>query len=192
MDHKSKTPFLLFAFLLILPQWSHAGVFEIELSGNYRSSQIDKDNYQQSLAASGSLSYYFAELSAIQLSYTKGTTDLYFKTPDGAPKTLLRTNFDFIGLDFVFTIADRQDAFQPYIKLGGAYIVKQLTKYIEGYDPVPVDPQKGVVPSGGVGFKLGITKTFFLKFGVDVWSSPLSQTVRTLDYAGRAGVSMMF
>lgn len=42
---------------------------ELGANANYRRSAFDSNNYQELISYTGSISYYFMEMSAIELSY---------------------------------------------------------------------------------------------------------------------------
>lgn len=173
--------------------YAHAGYIEIGASGNYRISKIDDDNQQELISYTGSFSYYFWELSAVELSYTQGKQEVTAKFPGDTNRIVQTTMFEMMGADLVLTLADKESFLQPYIKGGAARIKKKIIRVVEGAgggtDEIELDPS--VVPSAGIGFKLKFTKTLSLKVGVDAWKSSSSDT-DTIDYAGRAGISWMF
>lgn len=165
-----------------------AGYLELGASANYRRSTIDAGNYQESISYTGSVSYYFWESSAIELSYTDGYSQIVV-TPVADSKTITESQFSLAGLDMVFSFAGREAAFQPYLKIGGAYIQKTIYRQIEGFSKDKIGEQEGTVPSAGLGFKLNFTKTMSIKIGVDAWTSPLDEDPVIVDFAGRAGLS---
>lgn len=194
MANNIKYAVLLATALLIgatLTPNASAGIFEVGGSGNYRISRLDKDNYQEMTSYTGSVSYYFWEMSALELSYTEGEQIVVLKIPT-ENKTTTTTIFKMAGLDLVITLASKESVIQPYIKAGGAYITKDMYREVEtvGMDRLP--SQKGLVPSAGAGIKIKFTNTMSLKVGVDAWTSPSNQKPTTIDYAGRAGLSWMF
>lgn len=168
-----------------------AGFIELGVSGNYRKSSIDRDNYQESLSYTGSLTYYFWEMSALEFSYTNGVSNAVVKPPNDI-KTNTITGFELMGLDFILTLGDREAVLQPYVKIGGAYIKKKIIKRSPGLDDRDGGSSEGLVPSAGVGFKVKITKELSLKVGVDAWTSPPKQQPVIVDFAGRVGLSWMF
>jgi hypothetical protein len=180
--------FLSLIILVVHPTISQAGYLELGTSANYRKSTIDADNFQESISYTGSISYYFWESSALELSYTNGYSQIVV-TPVADSKTITETDFSLIGLDMVFSFAGRESMFQPYVKLGGAIIEKKIYRQIDGFSKDKIGEQKGEVPSAGLGFKLNISKAFSVKIGVDAWTSPLDEEPVTVDYAGRAGLS---
>ncbi len=168
---------------------AHAGYLELGSSANYRRSTINSENYQESTSYTGSISYYFMESSALELSYTSGYSKIVVTPGDITTQYVTETNFSLIGLDLVFSVGEREDVFQPYLKLGGAYIQKKIYRQLNGFSKDKIGEQSGTVPSAGLGFKLKISKTFSIKIGVDAWTSPLDEDPVTVDYAGRAGIS---
>lgn len=185
--------FLVLVLALAAPIFAHAGFIEVGASANYRSSGYDKNNYIQSLSYTGSISYYFWEMCAFEINYTTGYSKQVTKgTGDLDPVEKVEDNIDMGSLDLVLSSASRQDAFRPYIKIGAGYLVKERFRQVNDDDKTRISKQEGVVPSGGVGLSISITKELSLKFGVEAWTSPLKQNPVVVDYAGRAGISWMF
>jgi opacity protein-like surface antigen len=170
-----------------------AGYMEIGVSGSYRKSFIDEKNYQESTSLTGSVSYYFWELSALELSYTQGGAKIVLQPEGEVPVTTI-TNFEAIGLDLVVTFADRAAFIQPYGKLGAAYISKKIKRKAADYAAYDVasESTEGISPTAGAGLKFKLTDQFSVKFGGDVWWSPLGKEPMTTDYAFRVGVSWLF
>ena len=83
---------------------SQAGIVEIGASANFRRSTIDKNNFQESTSYTGSLSYYFCEMSALELSYTEGEALLSVQPVDDS-KVITKSSFKLIGVDLVMTFA---------------------------------------------------------------------------------------
>jgi outer membrane protein W len=183
---------ILFSVLLI-SSWAQAGFVEIGASANYRRSAFNKDNFQELLSYTSSISFYFNENSAIELSYTDGYSELSVKPSDPLdPKTTTETNFTMIGADLVLSFSGRDDALQPYVKIGGGYLLKEVFQQQDNADKYLISHSEGLVPSAGVGFKLVVTKELAVKFGLDAWTTPLQENPVVVDYSGRAGISWMF
>ena len=185
------SPCLLVTVLLFAPTLK-AGYVELGVSGTYRKSFIDEKNYQTSTSITGSLSYYFWELSAIELSYTQGGAKIVLQ-PEGEEKITTITNFESVGADLVVTFAGKTSFLQPYVKMGGAYIVKRIKRQASDLGTYDVEDQstEGVSPTAGLGFRIRMTERFSLKVGADVWWSSLGKDPVTTDYAGRAGISWL-
>ncbi len=114
-----------FIFALLYSSAAQAGIFEVGGSGSWRKSSFDSHNFNEMTSWTGSVSYYFYELSALELSYTDGVNRQSVK-PAGDTQTLTVTNFQLTALDVVMTLATKEDSFQPYIKLGGGYLNKKI------------------------------------------------------------------
>ncbi len=165
-------------------------VIEVGATANYRKSVITEDNYQESESYTGSISYYFWEMSALELSYTRGAQRVVLKPSAQEAKFTITSTFYMAGADLVFTLGSRESAFQPYVKIGGAYIEKEIVREVEGGATTEIPGEFGVVPSAGLGFKIRLTKALSLKVGADAWTSPIKKGEdTTYDYAGRAGFS---
>ncbi len=172
---------------------AYAGYIELGTSGNYRVSKIDENNKQEMISYTGSVSYYFWELSALEMSYTKGSQVVTTKFPGDTARSINTTLFEMMGLDLVLTLGGKDSLLQPYVKGGVARISKTIIREIEGISRDQVDTGgPTVVPSAGVGFKLKFTPTFSIKVGIDAWKSTSGGNTSTVDYAGRAGISWMF
>ncbi len=165
--------------------------FEVGLTANYRRSSIDTENWQETLSYTGSVSYYFWQMSALELSYTQGLSELSVKATDSL-KMITTNFFSMTGLDLVISFADRRAPFQPYVKLGAAYMSKTIRRQTEGFNSTLIAETSGLVPSAGLGFRILITETLSLRVGLDSWTNPLNESPLIFDYAGRAGISWMF
>ena len=190
-----RLPAGLFSILgsLLISSSALAGLIELEAGVLYRTSRIDSDNYQESTSYTGSLSYYFWEMSAIEFSYTQGISKLSIKASESDPKQVYKTEYQMFGADFVFSFADRKAPLQPYIKVGGAQMTKKIFQETDAGGRILIGDSKGVVPSAGLGFKLKLTKTFSIKMGVDAWQNTSDDKDDVpIDYAGRAGIVWLF
>lgn len=174
--------------ILLLSLDCFAGFFEFGLTGNLRSSRIDKDNYTKTTSLTGSISYYFMEMSALELSYTDGVTEQHVKPLGEA--ILYTFEFQHYGLDLVFSLASKQSSFQPYIKGGVARVKKTLYSKRDNFPHVK-DAGGSVqnLPSLGVGFKFKLTKNLAIKAGIDAWGEK-DQNISDWDNAARVGISL--
>ncbi|MGE0529012.1 MAG: outer membrane beta-barrel protein [Bdellovibrionales bacterium] len=184
--------FILLA--LSLASFSAAAAFlELGASANYRTSRYNSANYIESISYTGSLSYYFWEMCAWELNYTTGYSKQVTQgTGVTDPKTTVEDNIELTSLDLVLSFAARQDPFRPYVKLGAGYLTKERFRQVDDGNKEKISEQEGVVPSGGIGFSVNLTKEFSIKFGVDAWTSPMDEDPVVVDYAGRAGISWIF
>lgn len=190
----NRLKFSVFAFVFgALLSHSAFAFVELSANANYRRSAFDSNNFQELISYTGSISYYFMEMSALELSYTNGYSELSVKSTNPSDsKYVNKTNFQLLALDLVVSFAERDEFFQPYIKLGGGYLKKEDFERVDDGDTNLVSRDEGLVPSGGVGFRILITKGFALKFGLDAWTTPLHQDPVVVDFAGYAGVSWLF
>lgn len=189
---------LSFLIVLLIASSARAGFIEIGASGSYRRANIDTDAYDESQSITGSLSYYFDESSAIELSYTDGQNKRAIS--EGLPNGhVTNMTYTLLGLDFVYTFGSRESDFRPYVKAGANYILDKriVDQYRDSsgnlFPATVVEDEPALVPSAGIGARIGLTKNLSLKIGVDGWSSrPISKQPMTIDYAGRVGLSFMF
>lgn len=188
-------PTALIAFSF--PRLANAGFIEVGVSGSYKKSNIGERAYDESQSLTGSVSYYFDESSALELSYTDGINRRMIGEGE-ANGQLTNMYYKMMGLDFVLTMGTRESTMRPYVKVGGVYILEKrivsqtwLNNVV--YSASPIEDPPALVPSAGIGFKLSLTKEWSLKVGVEAWTSrPVSQTPVTIDYAGRVGLTWLF
>ena len=184
---------ILVCFFSFLPL-SYAGIFEIGAQANYRSTSFDPNHTDLMETGTGSLGYYFWGLTALEISYTRGQALQNFTE---------YTAFQDItayGIDLMITLAEKESSLKPYVKLGGAYVIKDLREMFPQLPAVTVETT-GIAPSVGMGLKLMITQQFALKVGIDVQTSPIflyysnnpnpDQAV-TYDVSASGGLSILF
>ncbi|MBN8539660.1 MAG: outer membrane beta-barrel protein [Deltaproteobacteria bacterium] len=187
----------VFVFLSLGPSKAKANFIEVGASGSYKRSNIGENAYDESQSLTGSLSYYFDESSAIELSYTDGKNRRMIGE-NQADGQLTNMTYKMMGLDFVLTIGPREATLRPYVKVGAVYILeKRITSqtWLNNvvFPGTPIEDPPALVPSAGIGFKLTLTKEWSLKVGAEAWTSrPLSQTPVTIDYSGRVGLTWLF
>jgi outer membrane protein W len=180
------------------PIMAHGGYFEVGASGNYRKSNIDQNAYDESGSLTGSMSYYLNEASAIELSYTDGQNKRAIGETQ-ANGHVTRMFYKTLGMDFVYTLGPREATFRPYLKAGANYILQKriVDQYRDNngnlYEANIFEDEPGLVPSAGLGFRLGLTERLSLKMGVDAWTSrATNRGTVTVDYIGRTGLSVLF
>jgi outer membrane protein W len=192
------------AFINIISLPAQAGVVEVSVGGSSRKQNFDTETWDETSAYTGSLSYYFSEMSSVELSYT----DAFNRRVAGngsLNEQLALTTFKAAGLDFIYTHGGRDAQVRPYVKAGPMYIIEKKTtsQYkVAGvpYSPNPVDSDKGLVPSAGIGIRIAITSGISLKLGYDIWMArPFGAKDATgnaypniFDTAGRAALSWAF
>lgn len=181
---------LIVALVVFLPSTkSFAGFFEFSVTNNFRSSRIDENNFSKTNSLTGSVSYYFMEMSALEISYTEGVTEQKIK-PTGDDSTVYTFEFRHYGADLVFSLASRKSIFQPYIKAGTANVKKNFYSKVGSLPRTKASDLKAQwLPSVGIGFKFKLTKNLALKAGIDAWGEE-DQNIEDWDNAARIGVSL--
>ena len=189
---------ILLVLILLFSQPLLAGYYELGFSGSYRKlnlpSEGEQESFDSTVSYTASLAYYFAEMAATEINYTKGQSERFVagQTADS------RTTYDFslIGFDLILTFAKRQDPFVPYLKAGVAYFYeKQVTyDFLDGTTGAPLDSNtipldRTFVPSVGFGLKIRFTRTMSFKVGVESWTAESLNSDPQWDVAGRAGIS---
>ncbi len=177
----------ILTFILPLASWS----MNTELSYNYsfKKTTFDSDNYTEGQSSTGSMSLYFWERIALELSYTNG---LYVKYEKSTSNPLVRTTTqtsNVYGADLILVLADKKAAIQPYIKGGTAYITKKQTIQDQGYPAETIESPAGMAPSYGVGLKIFITEAFAIRMGYDAVITPIDKDNKVTDVSSRVGVS---
>lgn len=179
----------LFLSLLPLLTAFTAQALTTELGVNYSYSKktFNATNYYQSDSKSASVSFYFLEKLALELSYT----DQFYESQeaDSNSTRIVQQSTQISGADLIFVLTDQRNTFQPYVKGGAAYIAKKKQVKYENADVIDIPTKNGIAPSYGVGLKFKITEKFSIKVGYDVWNTPLDDGTKTDDTAFKAGVT---
>lgn len=177
----------LLIFLTAMPSMA----LYTELGVNYgrKKTTFDADNYLDSESMTGSISLYFLERLALELSYTEAVAKREEKAGTSDPKRSTTQKSTVMGADLILTFADRKALFQPYIKGGIAQIERHQSIKIEGQDAFTLTPETAAVPSYGLGIKIAVTESFGIKFSYDIWKTPIGDGNQTDDTSLRAGVT---
>jgi hypothetical protein len=167
---------------------------EIGASYNYKKSSFDADNISEQQSATGSLSFYFWEQVALEMSYTNGLYVKKEQQPNYSGSFLRTTSqyTDVYGADLIFVLADRKAVFQPYLKGGAAYVkIRQVVQDTNA--PAWELDYSGLSPSYGAGFKFFLTEAFAFRVSYDAIQTPADNSgTKVTDITGRVGVSWMF
>jgi hypothetical protein len=170
---------------------SAAQAFYTELGASYsqKTTTFDQNNSSESESVTGSISLYFLERVALELSYTDAYGVRKEKAFSGDAQRTTTQKSQIMGADLILMFADKKSLFQPYIKGGGAQIVRNQEVKIEGLDTYKIAPETATVPSYGVGLKISLTESFGIKLSYDVWKTPIGDGAQTDDNAIRAGIT---
>lgn len=171
-----------------------AQAFFTEVGASYGRDKktFDANNYIDSESLTGSLSFYFMDRVALELSYTDATVLRQEKASVTDAKRNILQKTQIIGADIILMLADRKDFFQPFIKGGGAQINRRQEIDIDGFGKQTLAPESATVPSYGLGLKLMVTDAFSIKIAYNVWQTPIGGGDKTDDTALKAGVSWIF
>lgn len=162
---------------------------ELGASYGYKTQTYDQDNSNKTESITGSVSLYFWERIALELSYTDATSIVESKAFTSDPRRTVEQRSQVLGSDLIFVLADKKALFQPYIKGGVAQISRTQKTKIEGQDSYSNNPDQAIAPSYGAGLKVALTETFGLKFSYDAWKTPVGGSTQTDDSAFRAGIT---
>ncbi|MFM6929312.1 MAG: outer membrane beta-barrel protein [Bdellovibrio sp.] len=168
---------------------AHAIYTELGAQYGHKTQTYDDNNYNESESISGSVSLYFWERIALEISYTNATAVVVSKAFAADPKRTTIQKSQIFGTDLILILADKKALFQPYIKGGMAQINRKQTIKIENQDTYENEPESAVAPSYGVGLKIPLTESFGIKLSYDAWETPISGDSKTNDSAIRAGVT---
>ncbi len=176
-----------FVFFLMMAAagMANAGICELSGSYNFEKTHYDPNHSTAKQSVTGSLGYYFWEMTAIEFSYTQGEENQI------QPEYNAYQVFRAYGSGLLLTMANKDSAFKPYLKVGGAYIVKDATIYIRNF-PEQRAHAEGLAPTAGVGFKYMVNSRFAFKGGFNVQTSPLNQDDTTYDMEAVFGLSFLF
>jgi hypothetical protein len=179
---------------LIIAQDASALMTEFGVQYWRKKTSFDADNYLDSESLTGSISFYFMERLALELSYTDATAVREEKIYSGSTviqqQTVVQVT-NVIGADLIFVLSDRKAFLQPYIKGGAAQITRKQEVKVNNLNTYELDPEKAIVPSYGAGLKIAVTDTFGIKLSYDAWQTPIGGGTVTNDSQIRAGVSWL-
>ncbi|UOE99761.1 outer membrane beta-barrel protein [Bdellovibrio reynosensis] len=181
--------FSVLVTLLVSSLSAHALTTEMGLSYGRKTTTFDENNSFDSESITGSVSLYFLERLAVELSYTdaRGLREEKASASDAQRTTTQKSQI--MGADLILVFADKKSLLQPYIKGGGAQISRYQEVRIEGQDTFTIEPESATVPSYGAGLKVQLTDTFGIKLSYDVWKTPIGGGLQTDDSSIRAGVT---
>lgn len=180
-----------FALALVFSLDAHALYTEVGLSYSRKRTTFDADNLIDQESYTGSVSLYVRESIALELSYTQALGVREEKTPV-SQQTVVQTTKVY-GADLIYVFAGRSAFFQPYLKGGIAQV--ERSQEVKNYTLNRVDsldPEKAMVPSYGLGFKIAVTEAFGIKVSYDGWKTPIGADSFSNDDAVRAGVTWLF
>lgn len=178
-------------FLLLFSQVTWAMNYELGISYARKKNSFDRDNYFETESSTASVSLYFTEQIALELSYTDAKATRNEKPPGGtATETFQKT--EVMGADLIYILADRKFWIQPYVKAGAAQLKRSQTTYLEATNDTKRLPiETAIIPSYGAGLKFSLTQTLSLRLSYDVWRTPVGGGTVTDDSQIRAGISWM-
>lgn len=163
---------------------------ELGLSYGRKTTSFDKNNTYDSESMTGSLSLYFLERLALELSYTDALGIREEKASGSDPRRTTTQKSQIMGADLILMFADRKALLQPYIKGGGAQISRYQEVKIEGYGQTStIEPETATVPSYGAGLKIQLSEGLGIKLSYDVWKTPIGEGMQTDDSSMRVGIT---
>lgn len=184
---------LIFILLASLP--SFAFLTELSVSYAQKKTYFNADNYNSTESTTGSVSFYFMEKLAVELSYTDASVlreETIFNGTGYQQQTSLQKIVVY-GSDLIVMLADRKSMFQPYIKGGVAQINKSLTTKNADVFVYETEPIHSTSPSYGAGLKIQLSEAFGLKFSYDAWRTETKDSIGNKstveDSSVRAGIT---
>ncbi len=166
---------------------SKALMTELGLSYSFQKKTFNTSNYYQSDSKSASLSLYFVEKFALELSYTDGFYE--GQESDSTSTRTIQQSTRMADSSIIYMILDKKSIIQPYVKVGVAYISKkQEIRYLNA-SVISIPESSGWAPSYGGGLKFVLSEKFSIRVGYDVWQTPLSDGSKSDDSALKAGLT---
>lgn len=178
-----------FGLFLAPVSFAQAQYTELGFSYGRDDKTFDANNKIDSESMTGSISFYFLERFALELSYTDATTIRKEKASATDPQRNITQKATVMGADLVMMLADKKAFLQPFIKGGGAQISRKQEIDIEGFGKQTLEPESATVPSYGFGLKILLTDALNLKFSYNIWQTPIGGGAKTDDTALKAGIS---
>ncbi|MBC7419829.1 MAG: outer membrane beta-barrel protein [Bdellovibrio sp.] len=162
-------------------------VTELGVSYSYAKKAYNASNYTQSDSKGLSVSLYFLEKLALELSYT----DAFYESQESDTNSTrtVQQSTTIMDSSLIFGFLDKKSFIQPYLKGGAAYIKKnQRVRYLNA-SVIEIPESSGWAPSYGAGLKFVLTERFSVKLSYDVWQTSLSDGSKSEDSALKAGLS---
>lgn len=196
ISKKTSALILLFLFVLV-PKLAFGFLTELSTSYSQKKTYFNSDNYSNSESVTGSISFYFMEKLAVELSYTDATIlrEETIVSSGGLQQQTSLQKVQVYGSDIIWMITDKRSVIQPYLKAGVAQIKKTSTTKSSDVLVYEIDPINSMSPSYGAGLKISLTESFGLKLSYDAWrteskdSNGNKSTIE--DSSIRAGVTWM-
>lgn len=157
--------------VLLLSWQAHAILTELSVSYAQKKTYFNADNFNNMESTTGSVSFYFMERLAFELSYTDASIlreETVFNGTGFQQVTSLQKVIVY-GSDLILMLSDKKSMIQPYIKAGVSQVKKTLTTRNAEVLIYETDPINSVSPSYGAGLKFALTETFGLKLSYDAW-----------------------
>lgn len=162
--------FFILSFCLVSLK-SQAMLTELGVSYAEKKTYFDINNYNNMASITGSISFYFMEKLAIELSYTDASIlreeSIYNGTGLQQQTTLQKVLV--YGSDLIVMLADRKAVVQPYVKGGISQVKKTLTTKSSEVLVYETSPINSISPSYGAGIKISLTESFGIKLSYDAW-----------------------
>jgi outer membrane protein W len=181
--------------VLLLSMSAQAMFVELGVNYSYKKTTFSELDYIEQQGTTGSVSFYFWERIALELSYTNGLYVKQEKESASTSSTTVRVTTqwsEIYGADLIYVFADRKAVFQPYVKGGAAYIKKRQRTQIDTQQPIEPADVSGMAPSYGAGFKVLMTENTAIRVGADVIKTPIDNDNTANDINGRVGVTWIF
>ena len=150
---------------------SQAMLTELGVSYAEKKTYFDINNYNNMASVTGSISFYFMEKLAVELSYTDASIlreeSIYNGTGLQQQTTLQKVLV--YGSDLIVMLADRKAVVQPYVKGGLSQVKKTLTTKSSEVLVYETSPINSISPSYGAGIKISLTEAFGIKLSYEAW-----------------------
>ena len=144
---------------------------ELGVSYAEKKTYFDINNYNNMASVTGSISFYFMEKLAVELSYTDASIlreeSIYNGTGLQQQTTLQKVLV--YGSDLIVMLADRKAVVQPYVKGGLSQVKKTLTTKSSEVLVYETSPINSISPSYGAGIKISLTEAFGIKLSYEAW-----------------------
>lgn len=174
-----------------IQQPAMAVMTELGVNYGYRTTYFSENNSEKAESASASVSMYFWETIALELSYTKQVVNREekFGTVDSEVRRIFQTT-QYYGGDLILILSDKKSLFQPYIKGGLSYFTKELELKTGSMSTQVMPKEDGSAPSYGVGLKIAISEAMNIKLSYDTWTTNITD-VDKKDTFFKAGLTWM-
>lgn len=187
---------VLVAFALMACPVAFANGMEIFAKGSVSKNFIDRDTYTISVSATAGVAFTLIPRVRLEGRYTN-ISSLQNKLDIGQPVVLgtindMKTQTAIYSLGIDIDILGEKSTFQPFIYLGGGYLVTERSYYftpVSGTATLYADPRRdGFSGNVGAGFRIRLMRSLAFEVEVFGYAMDVDQPNPLINLFGTVGI----